>query len=447
MKRVLLALMAFTFGLMAPNSFGQCLTDDFGQYPGAVYVPLVCDGSTPNEIAPNCWTGEYTVVALLAGNSYTFSSSVATDLVTISDEAGLASVVFAVGSVSYSPTVTGTYRFYLHNSAACDSDQNDRARIIVCNGTVGCLTGNLYPAATFMPTVCDGETANDIATDCSAGEYSNVALIGGTLYAFTSSNATDYITIANAAGTTVLTSGFEFVTYNPTANETVRFYSHTDLACGTENVDRTRSVLCLGSATGLAGPCTFGDMWPMKPFTPTCTGSPEAIATDCYAGEHSVVMLSANKIYEFTSSVSGDWITLTDEAGINVIDFGFGPLIYTTGASAETIRFYSHADSLCGIENIDRERQVKCEANSNSISEISEANFKLFPNPTADKISIEGILTFDLIEVISIDGRVLSTTIPSSTMTEINVNHLAKGTYFIRASSNGEVTTKEFIKM
>jgi hypothetical protein len=191
MRRKLHLFIALTFGFIGLNSFSQCLTDEFGQYPAAIYIPTICDGSTPNEIAANCWTGEYSVVALLAGNSYTFSSSLATDLVTISDEAGVASVAFAVGSVSYTPTVTGNYRFYLHNSAACDSDQNDRSRIIVCNGTVGCLTGNLYPAATYVPSVCDGQTANDIATDCSAGEYSNVSLIGGTLYAFTCSNVTD----------------------------------------------------------------------------------------------------------------------------------------------------------------------------------------------------------------------------------------------------------------
>lgn len=450
MKRVLLVLIAFTFGLMATNSFGQCLTADYPQWPEINYLPEVCDDATENIIAENCWTSEYSMVGLIAGTSYTFSSSIATDIVTISDEAGATALTFGTGTTSYTPTISGFYRFYLHNSSLCDGEEVDRARIIVCDGDVtnGCLTGTLYPTANFIPEVCDGQGENVIAMDCGAAEYSNVSLIGTTQYLFVSSIATDYITISDATGTTVLADGFGTgVFYQPTANEVVRFYTHSDFACGVDALDRTRGVLCLGSTTGLEGPCTFGAMWPEKPFTPSCTGTPEMIDPQCYAGEYSMVMLQANKDYEFSSSISSDWITITNEAGTTVYDYGFGPITYTTGASAESIRFYSHTDSLCGSENVDRERRVMCEANSNGIAEVSQANFKLFPNPTADKISIEGILTFDLIEVISIDGRVLSTTIPSSTMTEINVNHLAKGTYFIRASSNGEVTTKEFIKM
>jgi hypothetical protein len=448
MKLKLRFAFTLAFGLTSLFSNAQCLTSDYPQWPEANYLPDVCDASTENIIAENCWTSEYSMVGLLSGTSYTFSSSTATDIVTVSDELGTVALVFGTGTASYTPTTSGFYRFYLHNSSLCEGEEVDRSRIIVCNGAVvvGCLTGTLYPTATFAPTICDAETENIIAEDCEAGQYSNVSLIGSTIYAFASSIETDYITISDAAGTTVLVDGFGFVQYEPTANEIVRFYTHTDFLCGAENVDRVRSVFCLGSATGLAGPCTFGGMWPEKPFTPACTDSPESIDGQCYAGEYSMVMLSANKTYEFTSSVSSDWITLTDEAGTTVIDFGAGPLSYTTGAAPETIRFYSHTDSLCGTENVDRERQVQCEASANSISEISEANFKVFPNPATDKISFQGILTYDAIEVVSIDGRVLMSIQPTSTTVEIDINALAKGTYFIRALSNGQFATKEFIK-
>jgi len=445
MKTTLLLTLTF-FGLFSSYSKAQCLIDDFGEFPGGIYVPSVCDGATENIIADNCWTGEYTVVALLAGNSYTFSSSIPTDYVTISDGDGTTAVVFAVGSVSYTPTISDNYRFYLHNNAACDSDQNDRSRILVCTGTIGCVTGTLYPAATFMPTVCDGGTENPIATDCFAGQYSNVNLIGNTLYAFTCSNVTDYITITDAAGIQVLTSGFEFVAYNPVLNETIRFYTHTNIGCGTENINRTRSVLCLGSGTGLAGPCSFGAAYPEDPFTPTCTGSPEAIAADCWSGEHSIVALLANTTYEFSSSNTSDWLTITNEAGTTVLDYGFGPISYTSGPSASPIRFYSHTDSLCGFDDLDRERRVQCEASTSGLDDLTAVNFKLFPNPASDKISIQSVLTFDEIEVLSIDGRVLTKMIPSSTTTEIDVEKLAKGTYFICAKTNGEFVTKEFIK-
>jgi hypothetical protein len=447
MKTKLQLLLTLALGLTSLNIKAQCLTDDFGQYPGP-YLPQVCDGVTENVIAEDCWTAEYSLVGLLAGTSYTFSSSLASDLVTISDEMGAVAVAFGFSSVSYTPTASGFYRFYLHNSEACDGDQESRLRIIVCDGDVvnGCLTGSLYPSATFAPTVCDGQTENIIASDCEAGQYTNVNLIGSTLYAFASSTETDFITISDETGTMVLINGIGSVFYSPVANEVVRFYTHSDFACGTEAGVHARIVYCLGSTTGLAGPCVIGDMWPQETFFPTCSGASEAIDGDCWAGEYSAVALQPNTEYTFSSSVEGDWITLTNATGASVYDYGFGPITYTTGFQAEIVRFYSHTDSLCGSENIARERIVQCKNNSSNILENSKVDFKLFPNPASDKVSIEGSVTFEAIEIVAIDGRTLLTITPSALNTEIDVNSLSSGVYFIRVKSNGFFATREFVK-
>ena len=447
MKTKLQLLLTLALGLTSLNIKAQCLTDDFGQYPGP-YLPQVCDGVTENVIAEDCWTGEYSLVGLLAGTSYTFSSSLASDLVTISYEMGSVAMAFGFTSVSYTPTTSGFYRFYLHNSEACDGDQENRLRIIVCDGDVvnGCLTGTLYHSATFVPTVCDGETENLIANDCQAGEYSNVNLIGSTLYAFVSSIETDFITISDATGTTVLINGIGMVLYEPLVNEVVRFYTHSDFSCGVVAGTRDRIVYCLGSATGLAGPCTDGGMWPEETFVPTCSGAAESIAGDCWAGEYSEVVLLPNTEYTFTSSIEGDWITLTNASGASVYDYGFGPISYITGFQGENVRFYSHTDSLCGTENENRERLVQCKVNSSNILENSKVDFKLFPNPASDKVSIEGSVTFEAIEIVAIDGRTLLTITPSALNTEIDVNSLSSGVYFILVKANGAFATREFVK-
>jgi hypothetical protein len=448
MKRKFQILLTLAFGFTAFQAEAQCLTDDFGQYPGP-YFPTVCDGVSENIIALDCWTSEYSLVGLLAGTSYTFSSSIASDLVTISDEAGSVAVAFGFTSVSYTPTTTGYYRFYLHNSEACDGDQENRSRIIVCNGDLinGCIGGNLYPTATFIPAVCDGETENIIANNCASGQYSNVSLIGSTLYAFASSIETDFITITDANGESILTFGMEFVFYQPTENEIVRFYTHTDFSCGVDALERQRIIYCLGSTTGLAGPCTIGDLWPEEPFVPACNGTPEVIAGDCWAGEYSIVILQANTAYTFTSSNVEDWITLTNSDGSSEIDFGFGPITYTTGFQAETIRFYSHTDSLCGAEEADRERRVQCLASSNSISENAANDFKLYPNPAAEKVVIAGSVKFEQIEIVSIDGRTLISISPAELTTEIDLSNLSTGVYFVRVKSEGSFVVKEFVKV
>lgn len=106
----------------------------------------------------------------------------------------------------------------------------------------GCLTGTLFPSATFTPN-CTG-TAQNITTSGWAGEYSNVNLTAGIAYTFASSVATDYITVSDAAGTTVLVMGTTPVVYTPTTSGVHRFYTHLDAACGEEDVNRTRSIAC-----------------------------------------------------------------------------------------------------------------------------------------------------------------------------------------------------------
>lgn len=110
----------------------------------------------------------------------------------------------------------------------------------------GCLTSpnGQYPSATYTP-VCDASVKN-ITSAGYAGEYSKVNLVGGTPYTFSVSKAGYFITISNEAGTTALASGTNSVMYTPTANEVIRFYSHTDSACGsgTSATIHTRSVKC-----------------------------------------------------------------------------------------------------------------------------------------------------------------------------------------------------------
>ena len=123
----------------------------------------------------------------------------------------------------------------------------------------GCLTGTLYPSTAFTPA-CYG-SPQVITTIGWAGEYSNVNVVAGTEYIFSSSIDTDFITIANTGGTSVYASGTGSVTWTATANEVVRFYTHVDADCTTQSVSRSRIVQC-GSPIEFEDPafdCFFGD--------------------------------------------------------------------------------------------------------------------------------------------------------------------------------------------
>src|SRR5690606_32668865 len=93
------------------------------------------------------------------------------------------------------------------------------------------------------------------------GEYSLVTVTEGVEYIFSSSVSTDFITIANTAGTAVYTAGTGSVTWTAVANENIRFILHNSSACDYESVSRTRYVQC-GEPIIITEPdfpCFFGD--------------------------------------------------------------------------------------------------------------------------------------------------------------------------------------------
>ncbi|HRK29312.1 MAG TPA: hypothetical protein PK239_18695, partial [Chitinophagales bacterium] len=220
-----------------------CLAATYGQWPTATFVP-VCTGS-PQVITTVGFASEYSLVTVSGGTPYTFTSSVATDYITIGDAGGTTTLASGTGSVTWTATLSGNIRFYTHLSGppTCGASTASRTRSVSCS-PAGCLTAvyGQWPSGTFTPT-CNG-TAQVITTIGYASEYSVVAVTAATQYTFTSSVATDFITISNDLGTVVLSSGIGSVTWTANITGTVRFYTHLDPACGASTASRTRSVSC-----------------------------------------------------------------------------------------------------------------------------------------------------------------------------------------------------------
>lgn len=125
-------------------------------------------------------------------------------------------------------------------------ETEDYTLVIEAPAATGCLTSpnGQYPSATYTPN-CNGLVAN-ITTVGYAGEYSKVDVTSGTSYTFSVSKPDYFITISDADGTTVLGSGTGSLTWTSTLSGVVRFYVHTDAACGsgTSATIHTRSIKC-----------------------------------------------------------------------------------------------------------------------------------------------------------------------------------------------------------
>src|SRR5690606_9125657 len=100
--------------------------------------------------------------------------------------------------------------------------------------------------------------------------------------------------------------------------------------------------------------------WPTTTFMPTCSGAPEVIAPNCWTGEYSLLQVSADTEYVFSSSVATDFVTISDENGTVVYASGTGTVTWTSN-SDQLIRFYLHLDSDCAWgDDVSRSRIVQC---------------------------------------------------------------------------------------
>ncbi|MCS6934999.1 MAG: PKD domain-containing protein [Chitinophagales bacterium] len=121
------------------NSPGPCLSAPYGLWPTTTFNPS-CTGS-PEVITTVGYAGEYSNVNLSAGIAYTFTSSIATDWITISDATGTVGLAFGQTPVTYTPTTSGVHRFYTHTGSNCGSITTLRTRAVTCTPPCGTVTG------------------------------------------------------------------------------------------------------------------------------------------------------------------------------------------------------------------------------------------------------------------------------------------------------------------
>ncbi len=129
------ALLYFTLTLLPILGFAQnliegCLEAPYGQYPGATYTPS-CMG-TP-ELISGSFTGEYTKVNVTEGTEYIFSTSIAEDFITISNEEGTEVFAASTAPLTWTATTDAVVRYYIHLDDACNySTASVRNRMIQC---------------------------------------------------------------------------------------------------------------------------------------------------------------------------------------------------------------------------------------------------------------------------------------------------------------------------
>ena len=207
MKKITLLLLVLLTSVI--GSYGQCLdaTSTTPLYPTATYTPAVCDGITVNTITTVAYASEYSNVNVTLGETYTFTSSVATDFITIGSEDGLTPIVYGENAnLTWISDVTGVIRFYLHLDNACGGANVNRTKGIICGTPPTCLKPIDVLASNLTTTGADfswtpvgtetaweililpnGDPAPDAATAgtlVNASTYTETTLAEATAYQF-----------------------------------------------------------------------------------------------------------------------------------------------------------------------------------------------------------------------------------------------------------------------
>lgn len=413
----------FTTQAAAPTG---CTTAIHGLYPTTTFTPS-CTGSN-EQIVTDAWAGEYSNVNVLASKQYTFTSSVATDYITITNTNG--TTVLASGQVPLnwnSGTTAGAIRYYLHANANCGAQNTARIRYIRCDAATTCGV----PTALSITNI----TSNSCRINWSAP---TTAPNSYDLYIVTANTAP---TANTAATVTSTTAGIGVL--SGVAPATTYYYWIRSNCGGLKSAwvsggsfTTIAALSCNGASNGL---------YPNATFTPSCSGTNEQIVNDAFGGEYSNVNTITNRQYTFTSSITTDYITITNAAGTTVLASGQTPLTWVSGNTSGVIRYYLHSNANCGSQETLRTRSIKCSATAGA-DDFEMADLKYYPNPVSDVLYISYTNEITAIAVYNLVGQEVMVKAINATEGTVNVSNLAAGNYLVKVTSGTETKTLKIIK-
>lgn len=365
----------------------QCLTATYGVYPAATYTPETCDGFSQNYIVDDAYAGEYSNVNVTTGQTYTFSSDITTDFVTISNSGGTTAYASGVGSVTWVSTITGVVRFYLHTGSGCGSEDEDRSRIVVCGTLPTC------PSTTATVPYSMGFEASENFT-CITTENVNGATTWGYF------NGT-----AQTAST-----GSRSIRYNWDGATPGNDWFYTQ---------------------GLS--LTGGTQYTLQFYYKASDGPTyvENLEVKYGTAANAAAMTSAPIV-----TLAGISSALADPFAVSTTTFTPA----TTGVYYLGFHNYSIADqAFLYIDDITVTAAL-------SVDDVTSQSLGYYPNPVKDRLNLSYNQTIGEVAVFNLLGQqVLGTTL-NATEGSVNMSSLPAGNYIVKVNAGNEVSNIKVLK-
>lgn len=73
---------------------------------------------------------------------------------------------------------------------------------------------------------------------------------------------------------------------------------------------------------------------------------------------------------------------------------------------------------------------------STGVRPVGDIKFDVYPNPTTEVVTINGVEAGSVVRVFTLEGRMISTTVAEGESVNVNVSSLASGTYLMQIDSN-----------
>jgi hypothetical protein len=474
---------------------GYCLNAPFGQYPTAAagFTPTNCDGVEVNEILTNGYAGEYSLVNVTAGQTYTFTSGTS-DFITIGSTTANAALAYGQTPLTWVSTVDGQIKFFSHLDNFCGEEAVNRTRGVICGIPAADLPdyANLqYPATV---TIAQGETVTVYGQVYEPG-VTEAAGQGTGIQAWV--GVSDMNSNPNAWAET----SWIPATYNAGAaagnNDEYMTEIGTGLVAGTYYY-ATRFRLNAGAYVYGGTDGTNGNFWdgatynsgeltvtpPPAPANDECTGAialtpggdfaagamattnfgatTDALVPSCQAlsGENVwytvVVPASGNITIETAEVVGSDFddsvITVFsgDCAVLTPIECdddttGLYSTVALTGRTPGEVLYvsvwrYNGGDGAYGPF------QISAYDASLATDQFSQNNFTYFPNPVKNVLNLSHTQNISSVAVYNLLGQQILAKTVNNAQSQIDMSDLAAGTYMVKVVAGNQTKTIKVVK-
>jgi len=292
------------------------------------------------------YASEYaTITGAVAGNSYTSTSSVSTDWITVRQGSPGGPVrAFGPTPLTWSAAVAGNYYIHYNTNSACGTLNTCRTSTIIGRGT-GCTNTTAYTtgAATTSATLVT------VSSCIYAQEYHTMTgATAGATYQVVSSIATDWITVRQGTyNGPLIAAGTGTINFTTLVAGNYYIHVNTNSACGLSATCRNLSMARL--FVPAAGGCTNTSMYPGA-FTAPAVGVTYTISTCQFQSEYNQMnSVVAGHNFISTASIAGTYITIRyGTYNGAVVAQGTTPLTWAATAGAGSYFIHYNTNAACG---------------------------------------------------------------------------------------------------